>query len=224
MASAGTSRPVTDRRTRQRAGRPGRAGCTRLERPRPGTDRRPGSRPAGVDAPSPWVRSTPPSVRRPQPTSLRTEHPVHDLRMGHEKASRAGEREATQRTGRDDIRDGSLPEDGDLAEEVAAREAGALAAIDHDRGLAVDDHVERAAGQPGAGPARPPRRPSPRRCGRCPRAGAMSGRRRARPRDRVDETVLVGHVRIVPRGRRARKANSRDPSRVRRVNRRATLP
>ena len=55
-----------------------------------------------------------------------------------------GEDEAAQRPRRDDVGDGRLAEqDRDLAEEVAAAERGALLAVDDDRGLAVEDDVER---------------------------------------------------------------------------------
>ena len=58
-----------------------------------------------------------------------------------------------QRPQRDHVGDRRLAkEHGDLAEELAAAEPGALVAIDHDRRLAVEDDVE------GGSPARPCRR------------------------------------------------------------------
>src|SRR5207342_1765865 len=101
-------------------------------------------RPAGT------ARSAPPSVRGPQPAGLRLEHPVHDARVVDEERfeALAGEDQAAQRSQRDHVGDGRLAkENGDLAEEVAAAEPGALVAIDDDRGLAVEDDVEGGPGE-----------------------------------------------------------------------------
>ena len=56
--------------------------------------------------------------------------------------------EHAQLAGRDDVRDGRLAEqDRHLAEEVTLAQARDLVAIDLDRDLAVDDHVEARAGK-----------------------------------------------------------------------------
>ena len=84
------------------------------------------------------------------------EHPVHDPRVGDQERldPRAGQDQAAQRSGRDDVGDRRLAEeDRDLAEEVAARQPGPLRAVDEDRRLAIEDDVEaRAASGPGGGP------------------------------------------------------------------------
>jgi hypothetical protein len=61
----------------------------------------------------------------------------------------AGKDQAPHRAGGHDVRRRRLAEeDRDLAEEVATAQRGQVAAVDADRGLAVEDHVEVRAGEP----------------------------------------------------------------------------
>ena len=152
--------------------------------------RRPGSRPVGTVGRRLAIgaagRSAPPPVRVPQAARLRLEHPVHQRRVVEEDAldRRPGQDERPQRARRDDVGAGRLAEeDRDLAEEVAAGERRPLLAVDDDRRLAVEDDVERRAGEALAEDRAPrPGRPPPRTCGRSARAGASSGPRTARSR------------------------------------------
>ena len=131
-ASGGTSRRATDRPRSPR-------GRRRDARSEYETWRRAGAAADDDDrvlAGRERAGSAPPSVRGPQPAGLGLEHPVHHPRVGDQERldARAGQDEAAQRPGRDDVGDRRLAEDDrHLAEELAAAEPRALRAVDDDR-------------------------------------------------------------------------------------------
>jgi hypothetical protein len=95
----------------------------------------------------------------------------------------------------DDVGAGRLAEeDRDLAEEVAAGEGGPLLAVDDDVRLAVEDHVERGAGEALAEDPRPGREHLLlEHVGDPVELGRRQIREQGEPGDLVDDLVACGH-------------------------------
>ena len=143
--------------------------------------------------------SAPPPVRVPQAARLRLEHPVHDRRVVEEE--RAGPRlpaRTRQRSGRVATMSatGASPSRIETSPKKSPRPSVARSlAVDDDRGLAVEDHVERRSGEALAQDALAfGDRPPPRTCGRPVRAaGVARSAKSAKPGDLVDDLVAGGH-------------------------------
>src|SRR6478609_3905150 len=91
-----------------------------------------------------------PLERGPQPARLHAQQAQHERRPVEQEALelRAGNHETAEHRGRDDVRRRRLAgQRRDLAEEVTPPELRARLAAELDRRLALEDHVEVAAGE-----------------------------------------------------------------------------